>query len=514
MKEFNVTGSCVPHMHYMVDITEKLVQIKKMVDSAKYFTINRARQYGKTTTRYALKNFIIEDYIVINVSFEGLGDAVFQDERNFSSMVFNFFADSFKYSDKDLYKRTRKYGEGIQDFIGLSTAITEFCENEHEKVVLIIDEVDKSSNNQLFLSFLGMLRDKFLASKNGDDITFHSVILLGVYDVKNLKLKLRQDEEKKFNSPWNIATEFEVEMSFNPKEISTMLADYEKEHKTGMNIEEISEELYKFTSGYPFLVSRLCKIIEEKLNRNWTLKGIEDSVKILLEEKNTLFDDLIKNLENNKTLYDLIYDILIEGKKILFNIYAPIIDLGVVLGILKKENTILAVSNKIFELCIYNYMISKRSTAKGELVTYEYRAKFVENNMLKMELVLNKFQEIMHDEFREKDSKFIEREGRLLFLCFLKPIINGVGFYYVEPETRMDNRMDVVITYGEEQHIVELKIWHGENYEMKALEQLAGYLDAKTEDKGYLISYSFNKNKEYTKAWKKYEGKHIYTIVV
>ena len=159
-------------------------------------------------------------------------------------------------------------------------------------------------------------------------------------------------------------------------------------------------------------------------------------------------------------------------------------------------------------------MISKRSTEKGELLTYEYRTKFAQNNKLNMELVLNKFQEVMHDEYRKKDVKFIEREGRLLFLCFLKLIINGAGFYYVEAETRMDNRMDVVITYGEEQHIVELKIWHGENYEMEALEQLAGYLDAKRESKGYLISYSFNKNKAYTKEWKKYEGKNIYAIVV
>lgn len=33
--------------------------------------------------------------------------------------------------------------------------------------------------------------------------TFQSVILAGVYDVKNLKRKIRPDEEHKVNSPWN-----------------------------------------------------------------------------------------------------------------------------------------------------------------------------------------------------------------------------------------------------------------------------------------------------------------------
>ena len=50
MREFNVTGLCVPDKHYMVDISEKIDLIYKLVESKKYFTINRGRQYGKTTT--------------------------------------------------------------------------------------------------------------------------------------------------------------------------------------------------------------------------------------------------------------------------------------------------------------------------------------------------------------------------------------------------------------------------------------------------------------------------------
>ena len=53
-KKFNVTGLCVPTKHYMVDITERVGQIREMVDAGAYFTINRARQYGKTTTLAAL----------------------------------------------------------------------------------------------------------------------------------------------------------------------------------------------------------------------------------------------------------------------------------------------------------------------------------------------------------------------------------------------------------------------------------------------------------------------------
>ena len=46
MKVFNTTAVCIPEKHYMVDLSERIKEIKKLVDAGKYFTINRARQYG------------------------------------------------------------------------------------------------------------------------------------------------------------------------------------------------------------------------------------------------------------------------------------------------------------------------------------------------------------------------------------------------------------------------------------------------------------------------------------
>jgi len=57
-KFFNVNGSCNPQIHYMIDLSERLSEIKKMVDAGEYFTINRARQYGKTTLLAALTEYL------------------------------------------------------------------------------------------------------------------------------------------------------------------------------------------------------------------------------------------------------------------------------------------------------------------------------------------------------------------------------------------------------------------------------------------------------------------------
>jgi len=78
MKKFNVLANCVADKHYMVDTSNKIAQIQAMVDEGLYFTINRARQYGKTTTLGQLKKALMPDYIVARMSFEGIGSIGFE----------------------------------------------------------------------------------------------------------------------------------------------------------------------------------------------------------------------------------------------------------------------------------------------------------------------------------------------------------------------------------------------------------------------------------------------------
>ena len=91
MKEFNTTALCRPDRHYMVDISKRVENIKELVDEGKYFTINRARQYGKTTTLRALRMALQEEYIVVALSFEGLTKANFNDEYSYIEDFFKKF---------------------------------------------------------------------------------------------------------------------------------------------------------------------------------------------------------------------------------------------------------------------------------------------------------------------------------------------------------------------------------------------------------------------------------------
>jgi hypothetical protein len=498
-KKFNITGTCIPERHYMVDINGKLEKIVKLINDEEYFVINRPRQYGKTTTLYMLERTFAEkeDYLIISISFEGIGDLVFESEERFAGAFIDIIADSLFFQSESLANYLEDEKDNLKSFNELSRFLTKFIRKNNKKVILLIDEVDKSSNNQLFLSFLGMLRNKYLLRNTGKDVTFHSVILAGVHDVKSLKSKIRPEEEQKYNSPWNIATDFNVDMSFSKDEIGTMLQNYTNNTGVKLDIEYFSEKLHFYTSGYPFLVSKLCKIIDEdimdKEKLEWEEEYLEKAVKQILGESNTNFDSLIKNLENNSKLKELIYKIIIEGDVITFNKDNPLITLGVTYGFFKSEEGKLKIQNRIYEQRIYDYMSSLIETSTNLSFNNE-KANFIKTDgSLDIKKVLLKFQQFMKHEYSEKREAFLEEDGRLLFLAFLSPIINGTGFAFKEVKGGEEKRFDVVITYEKKMFILELKIWYGEEYHKKGQLQLAEYLEQYGMDEGYLLIFDFRK---------------------
>ena len=54
----------------------------------------------------------------------------------------------------------------------------------------------------------------------------------------------------------------------------------------------------------------------------------------------------------------------------------------------------------------------------------------------------------------------------------------------------------MIIDYQGEQFVIEMKIWHGDAYNKRGEEQLLDYLDYYHLDKGYMLSFNFNKKKE------------------
>ena len=405
-KRFNIAGTCIPQKHYMADTSEKLSRMIRLIEQESYFMFNRARQYGKTTTLMLLWSRLKEKYVVINISFEGMGMDAFGSEdafvRRFCGRV-----------EKNL--RLSGYSEAKQN-IWKCTAGTE-----------------------------------------------------------NLKLKLRPDEERKYNSPWNIAVDFPIDMSLSVPEISSMIREYEEEQEFTIDAEDVACEIRRYTSGYPFLVSLICLWMDERVSGElslkdcWTPQGVRAAVREILKGTNPLFDDMIKNLENNPKFRSFVEGILFHGNQIPYKVSNKEINLGVTFGIIGEKEGLCKISNIMFETYIYDHFIADQVIGKQVLSTS--RTQFVdENGDLEMDAILEKFQDLMKAEYRRE-------------------------------------------------YIVELKLWSGPKKHEEGLRQLLNYMESRGQKKGWLLTFGFLKNREkrieeYTRTENCLGDKSIYSVVV
>lgn len=506
-KTFNTDGYCDPKLHYMVNLDTRLREIKSMVDAGKYFTINRARQYGKTTVLTALADYLQTEYEIISLDFQGLSYADFESEYSFAAAFSRQILLYTEHIPAEAEEELKQYSAGKIEGATLSrlfVLLSELCRKSERKIVMIIDEVDSASNNQVFVDFLAQLRFYYL--RRGRTPAFQSVILAGVYDVRSVRGKIRPDEDHLENSPWNIAADFLVDMSFSLDDIEGMLKEYENDHHTGMELNLIAGMIHEYTSGYPYLVSRFCNYLDERVagmkgfpdkSSAWTKAGFYEAERMIVKEDNTLYQSLIRKIELYPELRSILYELLFTGKPIPYNATSSYMKTAAMFGIIRNENDTAAISNRIFESVLYNYFITEEfSVSRMYRMGVQERNQFIVGGHLDIRKVLEKFVETFSDLYGDKDDTFLEDVGRRYFILFLKPIINGIGNYSVESRTRNNERMDLVIYYMGEQNVIELKIWRGNAYNERGEEQLSNYLEYFHLTKGYMLSFNFNKKKE------------------
>ncbi|XCP87213.1 hypothetical protein ABXS75_12165 [Roseburia hominis] len=174
------------------------------------------------------------------------------------------------------------------------------------------------------------------------------------------------------------------------------------------------------------------------------------------------------------------------------------LSIATMFGFVKNHAGTLELANRVFEIRLYNYFLTTSEAQSSGIfeAASNNKSQFIQNGRLDMDVVMKKYVEYFDSIYGDRMEEFSEEEGRRRFLLYIRPIINGTGNYYIEPETRNARRMDVVIDYLGERFIIELKIWRGTSYNERGEKQLSDYLDYFRLKKGYMLSYNFNRKKE------------------
>ncbi|MCS6833509.1 MAG: hypothetical protein NZ521_08025, partial [Flammeovirgaceae bacterium] len=161
---------------------------------------------------------------------------------------------------------------------------------------------------------------------------------------------------------------------------------------------------------------------------------------------------------------------------------------------------------------IYNYLIS---TERTKMRNARIESQFVRaDRTLDMERILQRFQAHCEEQYSKRSADFLEREWRLLFLAFLKPIINGEGHTFIEPEISEERRLDVVVAYGRHKYVVELKRWYGQEAHERGVLQLSDYLDRQHLKEGYLVIFDARRKEVGEAKWLTVGDKKIFAVWV
>ncbi len=193
MKRFNTTALCIPSKHYMVDLSERVKEIKKLVDDGKYFTINRAHQYGKTTTLKALEKTLQEEFSILSLDFQGISNAGFKTEEAFVKAFSRVVVRKKESADipdyiiqelKDFI--SRKEDKAVLD--ELFAVLSDWCEDTEKPIVMIIDEWDSmiretSGDSEAQERYLNLLRGWF-KNNNFTPVAVAAAYMTGILPIK------------------------------------------------------------------------------------------------------------------------------------------------------------------------------------------------------------------------------------------------------------------------------------------------------------------------------------------
>lgn len=152
-----------------------------------------------------------------------------------------------------------------------------------------------------------------------------------------------------------------------------MLTDYETEHQTGMDIREIAKQIDQYTSGYPVLVSAICKYIDEDLSDGensdsraqcWTREGILKAVKAILVDNVPLFESMIRHITEYPEMRKMFQAILFQGSEFAYNPDTKEINLACMFGYAVDDAGKVRIANRIFETRLYNYFLSEEELTR------------------------------------------------------------------------------------------------------------------------------------------------------
>jgi hypothetical protein len=403
--------------------------------------------------------------------------------ENANSTVINSI---FVAASEQLAEEHRPENPDEKNFPDLFNYLKAWCKSQEKPIVLFIDEIDALMDDVL-ISVLRQLRDGY----QGRPKHFpSSVALVGLRDVREYKAKIRDGYASLGTaSPFNVKSESLLLKNFTRQEVYELLEQHTKE--TGQVFPtEVKEDISRLSGGQPWLTNALArqivfKILGDDYSRPITLDIVKEAKRQLILRRDTHLDSLVDKLREDRV--KRIVQAIIRGDNLAFDIYDDDIAYARDLGLVSQSSP-LEFANPVYAEIVPRIMASPiQESIPGEIQSQW----FVKGDgTLDMEKLLKEFQKF----YRRNSGAWLDRyeykesAHHLLLMAFLQRVINAGG--EITREMALGNgRIDLLVTFGNQEFALELKIKRDRYTIEDGKEQLGRYLDRLGLKQGYLVIF-------------------------
>ena len=307
MRFFNTEGPVRPDKHYAIQPLDRVNvdEFLSLIRAERYLVLHAPRQTGKTSALIALRDLLNRgeagDFRCVHTNVE-VGQVARDDTARGIRAILSRLAMRARLLGDDFPHeswRAALEASGPDDALG--DLLSNWCLANPTPLVLLVDEIDSLVGDTL-LSVLRQLRAGYEQRPEGFP---QSVVLCGVRDVRDYRIRSSAGEVIAGGSPFNVAAKSLRMGDFTEAETRALMAQHTEE--TGQQFSEKAEEaVWAQTRGQPWLVNALCAgaCFDNKAGRDRSRTIEADDVYAAREElilsRRTHLDQLAHKLEEER----------------------------------------------------------------------------------------------------------------------------------------------------------------------------------------------------------------------
>jgi hypothetical protein len=493
-RSFNTTGPCFPDEHYMLPPERRLADVLDLIERRKFFVLHAGRQTGKTTSLFWLEEHLPSRGMrALCVDLQTARDL--PEPAEAFAVVFAALHSALEVPHEGL--RAAEPEQAAEWLKTPSRAVLDYLRflaaQDPRPLVLLVDEAD-CLVGETMVSFLTQIRDGYIHRKR---LPFpSSVALVGMRAVRDFVLSKEQQAAVAWlgtSSPFNVSAEATMLAPFTEAEVAELLGQHTE--ATGQRFEpEAVARIWELAEGHPWLTNALADEAVRKQARDRsvpvTAAHVEAAKETIILNRRSHIDSLIARLHEPRVAR-IVAPMLVGDRVTTGDTLHDDFAYCLGLGILKKKGGEYQIANSV-----YREVIPRVLTADQQAQIHEQSSTYVgADGKLDMGKLLRAWQSFWAEDGHLAAEGFDYQEAgpHLMLMAFLQRIINGGG--RISREYGLGRgALDLMISWKDQRHAIEVKLRRDTRTEARALDQLAGYLDCSGLSEGWLVLFDLRKD--------------------